>query len=413
MTVVTSIRFIDELEALPPLPSVAQEVLAIAESPKTTVNDIAQAVSRDPAIAAKVLRVVNSPFYGMTRNVTQMSRAVSLLGSIAVRNLIIGLCVRDTLASSASNLPEHEAISKHSIAVGSMCELIARHIGYKPAEEALVAGMLHDVGQLAMVALRPETFRKVIKLQQQGCHDRLLAIERELFGIDHDEAGFHILNRWGLPRALCDVAGHHHCNELKHRTGSTSLLAMVVLADIYAQTLGIGLDLCPVCPNRARSAATILGLTECDQLRVIHALDQHVQLGIEMFRTADDARNSSNSPSRGRADWVSNVNGPTSSISVSVLERAGYEVHLVLPEAICIQTPSADLIVLDLPPSDDSIANELASTLAAGSQGKILLLTDRSEDAPNRARVPRTHIYQLPRLFTAFDLEWVEEQSTL
>lgn len=410
MTVMARAIFADEIEALPPLPSIVHDVMMATRSSTTTANDLAKILHRDSAIAAKVLRVVNSPFYGRAREVMQMTRAVLLLGPIAVQNLVIGFCVRDALASGASNLPEHEATSNHSIAVASTCELIAQHVNFKPVEEAFVAGLLHDIGQLAMIALRPKDYCEVLRQRKQGCGDDLASLERRVFGIDHNEAGFRLLSRWKLPKALCEVAGFRPGDNLKSSTDSTILLAIVALADIYVQTFGIGLDLSTSCRSRAVEAASILGLSESDQLRILHGLDRFVQHGMEAFTAAEDTKTPAAGTTLRRAIWVSANGGPAHSISVILLERFGYDIQHVPRDRARDDACVGDLILIDLPATEAKFANELASELATKHATKIFLLSDPREGEPDREQTPGTSVFRLPRLFTAFDLRWVEEQ---
>lgn len=408
MTTATKTKFIDQIESLPPLPTIVQRILAVTESPDSSADDVAKVLSGDPAVAAKVLRVANSPFYGMSRQVTQVSRAVVMLGSVAVRNLVLGICARDALASPGSHVPEHATLWRHSIAVGSASELIARELGLKPSEEAFVAGLLHDIGQLAMATFQPETLRTVF--QEQGRGVRFLTLERQHFGIDHTEAGCKILTQWGLPEALCRVVRQHHQQEIRPDDPQARLLAVVILADTFAHMLGIGFDLPVGRFRRAVVSAELLGLCESDQFRILERLERRVDEATEMFAGADAANNKPAASTSKRAIWISRKDVSSRHISQLLLEHHGYAVTCIAPDDVERDLAPDDLVVVDLPPQEQANATQIALGLARQGHRRIVILIDPIETEAPRQCDPNTGVCHIPRLFTAFDLKWIEEQ---
>ena len=408
MTTATKTKFTDQIESLPPLPTIVQRILAVTESPDSSADDVAKVLSGDPAIAAKILRVANSPFYGMSRQVTQVSRAVVMLGSVAVRNLVLGICARDAFPSPVPHAPEHAILWRHSIGVGSASDLIARELGLKPSEEAFVAGLLHDIGQLAMAILQPETLRAVF--QEQGRGVRFLTLERQHFGIDHTEAGCKILAQWGLPEALCRVVRQHHQQEIDPDDPQARLLAVVILADTFAHMLGIGFDLPVGSFRRAVFSAELLGLSESDQFRILERLERRVDEAAEMFAGADAGNSKPAGSTSKRALWMSWQPVSSRHISQFLLEHHGYEVSGVAADhAGCDPSPD-DLVVLDLPPERQEEAEKIALALARQGRRRIVILIDPIETEVPRRCDPKTGVCHIPRLFTAFDLKWIEEQ---
>ena len=407
MTILSQEKFIEQIESLPPLPAIVHRILTVSEAPNSSADDVARVLSEDPAIAAKILRVANSPFYEMSREVTQVSRAVVMLGSIAVRNLVLGICARDSMPHPAGHIPEHATLWRHSIAVGAASELIAREVGLRPPEEAFVAGLLHDIGQLAMVIFQPEAFRAL--LEQQGHGVGFLALEREQFGLDHTEAGFMILTRWGLPDPLCHIVRHHHEQEIDADGPAARFLPVVMLADMFAQMLGIGFDLPLGRFQRATMSASLLGLTESDQYRIIERLERRVDKAVRMLADTDRGDGVAESAVSKRALWISPDQTGTRCINQLFLEHHGYELRCVAPDHAAGDMPLAELVVINLPQEERESANRIAAALVQRGHHGIVLLTDPPAGEAARQCDPETGICRIPPLFTAFDLTWLKE----
>ena len=409
MTVLCDTDFIDQIESLPALPAIVGRIMSVADSPDSSADDVGKVLSQDQAMAAKVLRVANSPFYGAARTVTQVSRAVVRMGPIAVRNLVVGMCAREALSPSGAQPPEHITLWRHSIAAASAGELIAREVGFKPSEEAFPAALLHDVGQLAMVAFGPDSFRKV--LHEQASDTRLLTLERAHLGIDHTEAGFRIFSRWGLPEPLCHVVRRHHDEEIDVHEKAARLLAIVMLADTFAKMMGFAFDV--PCGNlrRAEIAAKLLGLTDSDQFHILNGLERRTEEALHMLAPVDSAERDAEARPPKQVVWISSE--PTSSYCIGqlLLEHRGYEVRRVSPSGLDDRLSPDDIVILAL--SEDAAAAKLTSELIRQGHHRIVLLsdpTDAGHICPTLRRRDETGVCCIPWLFTAFDIQWLEEQ---
>lgn len=397
--------FVDRIENLPPLPIVIQRIMSVTGSDDTSTTDIANVLSEDPAIAAKVLRVANSSFYGMARNITQVSRAVAMLGVVAVRNIALGVAVRDSLIKMAIGDVDHAAIWRHSIAVGSACEMVARHIGYRPPEEAFVAGLLHDIGQLAMMAIQPEGLDAVLREQGRGIP--FLALERSHFGVDHPDAGFRIMRRWRIPDALCQVARRHHEPRLVSDGPQSQLLAIVMLADTVAQVMGYGLDMPVGRLERAERAARVLGLDEAAKMRIVDKLAQRIDQAVEMFASVDAADGRPGAARSRTAIWIAAATPNIRSMSELLLEHYGYEVTRATP-GTSLEGRNVDMVIVALPDEDESL--RLAQALVQQGFRKPIMLADPPDGAALRRSDDATGVCRIPRLFTAFDIHWAQRQ---
>lgn len=407
MTVTRGAALVDHIESLPPLPAIVHRVLSVTESSDSSADEVAQVLSEDQAFAAKILRVANSSFFGAGRQVTEVSRAVLLLGMVGVRNMVLGIAARDAFPSTATPTTEHATLWRHSIAVASASEAIARHVRYRPSEEAFVTGLLHDIGQLAMVTFAPESFREAFSEHRQGMG--FLAAEREHFGIDHTEAGFEILTRWGLPESMCRVVRWHHEQEIDPDDPSARLLAVVMSADTIAQVMGFGFDMPVGKLHRAESSVRYLGLSETEQLRVLNGLTGRIDEAVEMFVNIDMAEHQKGTRLSKRAVWVDSGDVTRSCISQLLLEHCGYEVMRVSPFDLDEQLSLDDFVLVAS--SEDGSAENLACNLVQRGHEKVVLLSDPEGEAASRRWDKATGVYHIARVFTAFDIRWVEEHA--
>jgi len=406
-TSVKATSFIDRIDTLPPFPVIVERVLEVSESPHSSAIDVAKVLSGDQAVAAKVLRVANSPFYGARGKVTELSRAVVRLGSVAVRNLVIGICTRDALPSPRTHSDEHEHLWCHSIAAAAACDLIARRVGFEPPEEAFVAGLMHDIGQLAMVAFQPDVFQEV--LNSQGTGLRFLELERGHFGLDHTEAGLRILTRWRLPDVLRRVVKQHHDQELRKGDTHAQLLAIVMLGDIFAHVVGVGLDVPVGSSGRVAASAQFLKMSDSDQVDVIDRLERCILETMEMFDVTDPRSTELEPESSKRAIWVADERATPNPVGQLLLERQGYEVRRVVTADLASDLSHDDLIIIDLP-GRANVARRLAQVLVGRGFHKVIVFFGPGEETAVRQCDSELGVCEIPRFFTAFDIRWVEKE---
>jgi len=192
------------------LPEVATRILEVVEDANATAHDMHQIIKSDPALAAKVLKVVNSAFYGVPSQIASLERAIVMLGLSAVKNI--------ALAASLSRLFRAEAISehfaardlwRHSIAVAVAARLIAVTGQRAPADEVFVAGLVHDLGLIALRQLYPQKTRTLVD-QAMNRPAQFAALETELIGISHALIGAELATRWRFPPVLRSALAFHH-----------------------------------------------------------------------------------------------------------------------------------------------------------------------------------------------------------
>jgi putative nucleotidyltransferase with HDIG domain len=230
-----------DARALPPLSSAVQEVLRLMRGVNTSAEALETAILRDAALTANLLRIANSPVFGLRRQVRSPSHAVTLLGHARVRDLVVTASLQATLPAE---LPGYRITASgflsHSIAVAYLSERIGQQC--LPGREApwFVAGLLHDIGKLILSRHLAERQQDLASQLEQRA--TLVAAEQTLFGTDHTEVAEVIGNSWHLPPDIIGAAtGHHDPNG--HAKGSHAFLVDVVhVANVTAHAIGYGAD---------------------------------------------------------------------------------------------------------------------------------------------------------------------------
>jgi putative nucleotidyltransferase with HDIG domain len=192
---------------LPPIPAVAASLLQLVGRDTVGAAEIAETIGADGVIAAEVLRAANSAHYGIRGEVVNLLHATRLLGLARIRALAAAIGLRRYLGPTL----QHPAVRRcftHNLACALLGEQIAVRLGGSTAD-AYSAGLLHDIGRLALVVAHPETYPRLLD-GMRGSGPAALAVERAAFGLDHCEAGAWVAAQLILPQVFQDVARHHH-----------------------------------------------------------------------------------------------------------------------------------------------------------------------------------------------------------
>lgn len=200
-------RILDGRKELRSLPQTLAEVLKLARDEETPTSKMADAIGRDPAMTAKLLRLVNSPYYGMPRKVTSISQAVMTLGMRQVTALALSTSVYSTIGGMHTSL-DRLRFWRHSLETAIGCRMIGKALGRKNVEELYIAGLLHDIGLLILEGAFPKEFPAVWR----SSRDELSLVEHEeqAWGTNHALVGQFLLEQWSLPESICGAVGRHH-----------------------------------------------------------------------------------------------------------------------------------------------------------------------------------------------------------
>ena len=190
-------------------PQVHFALLEVLNNPESTTDDMAEVISMDPALTARLLRIVNSPYYGLPRRIDTISRAVAVIGTNELFNLAIAVSATSVFARLPSALVSMDTFWRHSVFTAMMARGLAKTCNILHPERLFVAGILHDVGSLLLYNERPDTMSELL-LMAQGDEEVLFQAERNRLGFSHADVGAGILGVWQLPDALCRTVGSHH-----------------------------------------------------------------------------------------------------------------------------------------------------------------------------------------------------------
>jgi HD-like signal output (HDOD) protein len=192
------------------LPEVTAKIVATVEDPKATAAALHKIVAHDPALATRILKVVNSAFYGLPGQIGSVERAIVLLGLNAIKNIAVaaslGQLFRGVKLCEGFTAKD---LWTHCIAVGVAARELAKQLKLPIADEAFLAGLIHDTGMLVGLQVWPDKLREACEAARKSERD-FCEIEREVTGVDHQQLGAGLAELWKFPRSCQLVAGHHH-----------------------------------------------------------------------------------------------------------------------------------------------------------------------------------------------------------
>jgi putative nucleotidyltransferase with HDIG domain len=233
---------INGIQDLPTLNLVAQKLRVVMEDPLSSAEDAARVIEGDQSLAAKVLSLVNSAYYGLPMEITKISQAVSLLGFRATSQLALTITVINLLDGNGDGKFNREKLWAHSIACAICSQIIAKKAGYPRPEDCFSGGLLHDIGKLVLDQFLHEELLKILERTEEDSISFLEA-ERNLLGIDHTIIGEWLARKWKLPLPVVVSIRHHH-EPLEERKGFSMsqdrVVDIVRLADTICRRQGIG-----------------------------------------------------------------------------------------------------------------------------------------------------------------------------
>ena len=226
---------LNRVDNLPTLPPVVTRILSVVEDPKATGQQVAEAVSMDQAMVASILKIVNSPFYGLNRRISSISHAILLLGFRTIRNMALSATLLNTFGGPGQTKRFDRGLFwRHSIGCATTARLLAKRLRLVDPEEAFLAGLIHDMGRIVFDHYFSVEFAKLLD-RGEGAEGELLLAERETFGIDHGEVGRLMAQRWNFPTGVTEAIGCHH--DPVRAKQSPQLCALIHVADELSHQL--------------------------------------------------------------------------------------------------------------------------------------------------------------------------------
>jgi len=228
--------------ALANLPETTARIIATVEDPRSSAAQLHKIVSHDPALVTRVLKVVNSAFYGLPGQIASIERAIVMLGLNAIKNIAVAASLGQFFR--ATKLCEGYTardLWTHCLSVAVASRELAKRLKLPIADEAFLGGMIHDVGLLLALQVWPEQVRAACE-HAKTSNQPFTEIETEHVGIDHCTLGAALADKWQFPKTCQLVAGHHH-NPARLAEASRQIVSVVHVADTLACQAGLAFPL--------------------------------------------------------------------------------------------------------------------------------------------------------------------------
>ena len=258
------------------LPDIYDQITYILNSPKCSAKHIAEVVNKDSSLSAKLLKLVNSPFYGFTKKVDTISRAITLLGINKLSTLAQGIAVMRAFKDMPSEILDMRSFWEHSLACGLYARFLSEQSVDLSGERFFTAGFLHDLGKLLMLKIEPHIFTS---LMQKSLQTKLSLRELEYrhLGFDHAELTGMLCTEWNFARELTSMLRWHHQPGRPHQTLGASILH---LSDLMANAMGYGNSGNLFVPDMNDRAWQEIGFSE----NALNIIDKQIKVQFEQIK---------------------------------------------------------------------------------------------------------------------------------
>lgn len=228
-------QVVSNIRNLPTPPIVFHQIQKVISDPKVSATQIASILAEDPAMSVKVLKLTNSAFYGLAREIDSVRQAVVIVGLEAIKNLVLSASVLDMFKGKDMDQEFQEKFWRHSLATAFAGRLLAKHLrrGQVDPDTAFSAGLLHDIGKIIVCCFLGEENKKLLKARAEDRESLTYEIEERALGYTHAQVGSLLAAQWKLPHKLNDAIAYHHQPQLS--TGEEPIPYIVHLANYVSK----------------------------------------------------------------------------------------------------------------------------------------------------------------------------------
>ncbi len=259
---------VENINALPTMPSVLKRLSSVIEKPRITIVEISAFISNDPALTTKVLKMVNSAIYGFPGRIASVSHATMLLGLNVIKGLLLGVSVFELMQKTMSGLYEH------SLACAIASRVIAQKKNLKEPEEVSVAGLLHDIGKVILTLEFAQEYESAMKEAEEK-KISIFEAEKNQFNATHADVGGWLAEKWRFPNNLIEVIEYHHRPMLAKNAPMET--AIVHLADLLVRARGFGFAGENFVPEVNPIAFELLKLSDQDIKDVLREMEENME----------------------------------------------------------------------------------------------------------------------------------------
>jgi len=260
---------------------VVQEIISTASNPNASAKDLEKVISMDVGLSTKILRLVNSAYYGLPRKITKLSEAIVIVGFKTVRNLALSVFTYSALHAKHTFI-DHDKLWSHFMTTAIFAEHIAKNIGFMNREEVFLAGMMHDVGKIAIDLVFPTYMYELAKFSEEKQIPMFL-IEYKCQIEDHMELGSELLKLWKFPDEYVSVARYHEKPSLNPDSQHIEMISIVHLANVFSNIFLPGYSLSYGPPYLDPLVFSVLGIKPSNLKILFHELERVFEKSKDMI----------------------------------------------------------------------------------------------------------------------------------
>ncbi len=231
-------KTVSQIHSLPTLPQIVQKVIEMVGNPNISSAKLAKTISLDAPLVSKILKVVNSAYYGLPRKISTLTQATVVLGFNAIKNIVLTTSVFTMFNKNGNHSRfDRKKFWEHSIGCATASKILSKKIHLCLPEEAFVAGLIHDIGKIVLDQFLHQDFEEILNLIQEK-NISILAAEKEVLGVDHCQIGEWLCDKWNFPRQIQESVAYHHSPELA--TINRKIVTIVHLGNAISRSEGLG-----------------------------------------------------------------------------------------------------------------------------------------------------------------------------
>ena len=215
-----TVELVNSVKDIHAMPSVIVKALNIMKKPTASMKELGDIVMFDQSLTIKILALVNSAYYGFSQQISSINIALSLLGMVKVKNIIVAVAMKPMMSNAGD-----KELWKHSMRVAAGCEYLAKLTKIMDEDEAFIAGFVHDVGKIVLHMANEKLYTKVAKAIEDGVD--VLDAEKKYFDSDHVKTGSLLAKRWQLPILLANIISYHHAPSLSSIPVPCNLVSLI------------------------------------------------------------------------------------------------------------------------------------------------------------------------------------------
>lgn len=260
MKQITLDELVEKVDEVPVFPQTVINIIKLIEDPNSGAKDVEREIIKDQGLTAKILKLANSSYYGVSRNIKSVSEATVLLGFQAVKSMVLATSVGKVFDKEFPGYAlDKNELWKQAQVCAITTRIVAKKSRFPKADQAYTAGLLRDIGKVILDRYMSEQFDLILK-EVEASEKTFLQVERDVLGFDHADVGARIAEKWHLPEEMVEAIATHHTPE--KAVINPKMTAMVHVADVIVMMMGLHLGVDGMSYGFSKEAISLLKLDE-------------------------------------------------------------------------------------------------------------------------------------------------------